>query len=707
MPLIPGSRLGAYEIVSLLGAGGMGEVYKARDTRLNRVVALKRLTAHLERFQQEALAIAALNHPHVCQVYDVGADYLVLEYIEGRPPQGPLPLDRALALAAQIARALEAAHARGILHRDLKPANILVTPSGAAKLLDFGLAKVVSEDLDVTRTAVGAVLGTLAYMAPEQAEGQPVDARADVFSFGAVLYELIAGHRPFEGATPAQVLSAILRDEPRRLETVDVVERLVRRCLEKEPPRRFQTMGEVVQALEEASGAVKGNVAQPSIAVLPFADMSAAKDQEWFSDGLTEEIINALAHVAGLKVTARTSAFAFRGKEQDIRAIAQTLGVDHVLEGSVRRAGERLRVTAQLIKASDGYHLWSERYDRQLADVFALQDEIASSIAAALEVKLGAAHAPRRYTPTVAAYEAYLKARHFQWRMSPSTSLRAKEYYEAALAADPGFAACYVGISHHLMVLAAFSVLAPSEAMPRARDAAQRALELDPALPEAHAILGIVAGIYDFDWDEAERRFRRAMAQNPSSDVRMWYGVFFLVPRGLAAEALEQHRRALEDDPLNITYLGARAEALAATGQWEAAEAVARHMLDLDESGVWQRLLVVMAATGRGDYATAMAFVPEAYGFSGNGDAAPGLNPVRAAIENRPRMADIPTGPVRAADVCAHLCMLRGDSQTAAAYMARAIEQRQAMAARFLGWNCWRSNPHDAELRAMINLRRA
>ncbi len=332
----------------------MGEVWKARDTRVDRVVAIKRLRAeHAERFTHEARAIAALNHPHICQLYDIGPDYLVLEYIEGEILKGPVAVADALRLAMQIAEALDAAHRKGIVHRDLKPANILVNESGA-KLLDFGLAQgdapLVSGDATVACEWTSTVpSGTAAYMSPEQAQGQSVDARSDVFSFGAVLYEMLSGRRAFRGDTPSATITAVVNEEPAPLEAPAALERIVSRCLAKQPGERFQSMAEVIAALEQAWSARPHE--HPSIAVLPFANMSRDPDDEYFSDGLAEELINLLAHVPGLKVTARTSSFAFRGKEQDIRRIAETLGVSNVLEGSVRRAGSRIRVTAQLINA--------------------------------------------------------------------------------------------------------------------------------------------------------------------------------------------------------------------------------------------------------------------------------------------------------------------------------------------------------------------
>ena len=345
IPWAPGTSLGPYVLVAPVGAGGMGEVWKARDTRVDRIVAIKRLKAeHSERFTRETRAIAALNHPHICQLYDVGPDYLVMEYVEGTPLKGPVPVADALRLAGQIAGALTSAHRKGIVHRDLKPGNILVNESGA-KLLDFGLAKTDApgSSCDVTLsgglTEPGVVLGTVAYMSPEQAQGQAVDVRSDVFSFGAVVYELLSGRRPFRGDTAFATITAVVNAEPLPLEAPAALERIVSRCLAKQPHARFQAMAEVTAALEQVM--VTSADQQRSIAVLPFANMSRDADDEFFSDGLAEELINLLAHIPDLKVTARTSAFAFRGKEQDIRRIANALGVRTILEGSVRRAGSR------------------------------------------------------------------------------------------------------------------------------------------------------------------------------------------------------------------------------------------------------------------------------------------------------------------------------------------------------------------------------
>ena len=368
-----GTRVGPYEILAPLGAGGMGTVWKARDTRLDRIVALKSIReAHRHRFEHEARAIAALNHPHICQIHDVGDGYLVLEFVEGEALLGPMPVDGAVRLGIQIASAVEAAHDRGILHRDLKPSNIMVTATGDAKLLDFGLAKLLDYDADATTTVDGALVGTVAYMSPEQARGKPLDVRSDVFSFGAVVYEMLAGRRPFEGKNAVETLSAVLDDDPAPIDAPPALARIVTRCLRKQPPDRFQSMRDVRVALEQLATEAAPNDA--SIAVLPFANLSGDKENEYFGDGLAEEIINNLAKIPDLKVTARTSAFSFRGKDQPITTIARTLGVRTVLEGSIRRSGNRVRVMAQLINAADGFHLWSDRYDREMTDAFAIQD---------------------------------------------------------------------------------------------------------------------------------------------------------------------------------------------------------------------------------------------------------------------------------------------------------------------------------------------
>jgi serine/threonine-protein kinase len=680
MPLSPGHRLGPYEIVAPIGAGGMGEVYKAIDTRLGRTVAIKTLDgAHSERFQQEARAVAALNHPNICVLYDVGPGYLVMEYIDGTPLHGPMSLSEALQVATQMADALDAAHAKGILHRDLKPANIMMTTSGA-KLLDFGLAKILAQDSDdATRTIAGTVLGTASYMSPEQAQGKATDVRSDVFSFGAVLYELLSGKRVFERESLLDTLNAVVREEPRFLDSP--ASSIVMRCLAKPPDKRFQTIGEVKAALQQLrSKPAEVGQALPSIAVLPFANMSQNADDEYFSDGLAEEIINALAQVPGLKVIARTSAFAFKGKNEDIRRIAETLGVTHVLEGSVRRAGPRIRVTAQLIHAHDGTHLWSQRYDRELADIFAVQDEIAAAIADALKLKLSPA--PERRMPSLPAYEAYLRYRYYQWRFTPEGSRRSRECLEQALALDPSFALPYVGLADYHLALAAVGGLRSREAMPRARELAQRALEVDPDLPEAHAMLGIVAGVLDFDWPETERRFRLAMAREPiSPHLRQWHAWFHLFSIGRVTEAKRQMDRVVEEDPLSQMWRLMRSLTVLGLGLEDEALNDCRKSVELDAQ-MWLGWAVLgLLHAIRGQHAESLRCAERAVAIAAWAPLAAGV--MAAALTNINRTADaeplletLRNDPSNGPFGLAFYALARGDIDSVVACADKAADQR-------------------------------
>ena len=468
-------------------------------------------------------------------------------------------------------------------------------------------------------------------------------------------------------------------------------------------------MADVKAALE--SSTTPQADAGPSVAVLPFANMSADKENEYFGDGLAEEIINALAHIQGLKVTARTSAFAFRGKEQDIRTIAEALDVGAILEGSVRRSGNRLRVTAQLINAADGYHLWSERYDREMADVFAIQEEIAEAIAAALRVTLSTDRsAPRRPTANLDAYEAYLKARYYQWRLLPESAARSKAYYEEALRLDPTLASAHVGLAHYFLALAAFSAIPTHEAMPKVPEGALNALSIDPLLPEAHALLGVVAGVYDYDWNEAGRRFQLAMAHDPvPPDVRLWYGVFYLGPLGRAQEAIAQHKTILRADPFNLTFLNALAEGYASDEQWEECGATAKHMIEVDPGYFVGHIFMTMVSAVGGRWPDAFKHFQRVCALAGYsahsfGDiftvlASKGGDPDAAAL----LLADERGRPVPLPGL-AQFQMLCGDMARAADLMTEAMPERHMMVARNLGFKRWRSNPRWPELALKINL---
>jgi serine/threonine-protein kinase len=588
----------------------MGEVWKARDTRLQRTVAIKRLNVqHGARFEAEARAVAALNHPHICQIFDVGEDYLVLEFVAGAPLRGPVGEADARRLAVEIAGALEAAHKRGILHRDLKPDNVMVTESGA-KLLDFGLAKVADNDL--TQTSDGTVMGTAPYMSPEQARGRALDARSDVFSLGAVLYEPVSGRRAFGGATMLEILNAVVTSEPVALDSP--LWPAIRRCLAKDPAQRFQSAAEAREALQ--GGAPQRPPEMPSVAVLPFANMSGDREQEYFSDGLTEEIINALVKIPGLKVIARTSAFAFKGQNTDIRRIAETLGVAHVLEGSVRRSGNRIRVTAQLIAAADGSHLWSERYDRELADVFEIQDELSVAIAGVLRAKLApgpdstqAGPRKRRHIPKPEAHEALLKAWHTSANFT--TAMADVRYqYEQAIALDPEFALARSGYAGYLFFRVHTGLAPAHESMPAVRAEAHKALELDPSLADAHATLALAAATYDYDWSEAERRYEQALACGGLSPMaRSYCAHFYLRGAKRFAEAIEQGELALQSDPLHLASRTMLAVSLAYAGRFAEAETLSRESLALnpDDFPLHSAFSLVCAAQGRFDEALVLA----------------------------------------------------------------------------------------------------
>ncbi len=624
MSLGHGSRLGSYEIVGLLGAGGMGEVYRARDERIGRDVAIKVLPPEfasdperLRRFEQEARAAGRLNHPNILAVHDVGthegAPYIVTELLEGetlrdRLAGRGLTIRKAVELSVQIAQGLSAAHEKGIVHRDLKPANVFVTNDGHVKLLDFGIAKLVAprspgEPAQATTvvesTETGTTLGTVGYMSPEQVREQAVDHRSDIFSLGCVLHELLSGRSPFRRDTGADTASAILHDDPAPLPS-DVprgLDGIIRRCLEKRPEDRFQSARDLAFDLQAAAEALTaGSVARPaaqprrllwagaaglvalaaaslylvvlrgrsvapatasqirSLAVLPLANLSGDPAQEYFSDGMTEELITNLSKISALKVISRTSVMQFKGTKKPLREIAQALGVDGIIEGSVLRAGDRVRITAQLINAATDTHLWAESYERDMRDVLALQGEVARAVAG--EVK--AAVTPQEKARLASArpvnpeaYDAYLKGLHHWYALTPADLDTAQRYFELALAKDPNYALAYAGVSLVWAGRQQMGFTAPSEAAPKAKAAALRAVALDDTVAEAHYALAIVRAWSDWDWSGAEPEFKRAIELNPSfPDGRAYYS-HYLMNMQRPDEALPQMERALELDPFN------------------------------------------------------------------------------------------------------------------------------------------------------------
>jgi eukaryotic-like serine/threonine-protein kinase len=637
--MTPLSSIAHYRITSKIGAGGMGEVYRATDTKLGRDVALKVLPSQmaddperLARFRREARAVATLNHPHIVTIFSVeeadGIHFLTMELVEGQTldrltPAAGLPVDRIIEIASALSDALAAAHEKGIVHRDLKPANVMVTADGRVKVLDFGLAKDMRADdpagatqTSAGLTAVGVIMGTPSYMSPEQIAGRELDHRTDIFSLGIILYEMASGRRPFEGASSAELASAILRDTPRPLSEIrngiaPELCRLIQRCLEKNAQDRFPSARELRDALqtlrrelESGSSALRspGSGSRPfspaspapSIAVLPFVNRSGDADNEYFSDGLSEDLINALSRLPGLQVASRTSAFRFRGSDLDIRQIGRQLEVATVVEGSVRRAGTRLRITAQLVNAENGYQLWSERYDRQMADVFEIQDEIVKSIVEAVVPALlgDAVQAVERPTENTEAYELYLKGRHYWHQRSPSTLRLAIQCFEQAIKIDPEYALAYAGLSDSYGILRVYGWISAEEGRRKAHAAMTKAMALAPESWEANFCRGFYIFYFERDWRLGEPHFHKAVTISPRSSLAQSYYAIFLSIPPRAEEAVAHAVLACQLDPLSPLVHGAAAVVFYDLGRFEEAERAARQSLELQPDylfGLWQR----------------------------------------------------------------------------------------------------------------------
>lgn len=632
-----GQIVSHYQVEELIGTGGMGEVYRGTDLRLGRRIALKFVRplsdpSLRERLMQEARAASLLDHPNICTIFEVdeteaGDVFIAMACYAGETldrvlTHGPLTPERALSYALQCARGLAAAHEELIVHRDVKPANLMIVGGETVKILDFGIARLATS---ARSTDPGAIIGTPAYMSPEQLRGDPPDQRGDIWSLGAVLFEMVTGRAPFTAESVASVIARVLHDEPARASLVHpgvppMVERIIARALARDIRRRYERMLEMVQDLADAQSALDPGAItrtfpvssfRKSIAVLPFEDMTPAKDQEFLCDGIAEEILRALSRVPDLHVASRTSAFQFKHRSADVREIGAHLGVDVVLEGSVRRVADRVRISAQLISVRDGYRMWYERYDREMKDIFAVEDEIAEQIARALEIELDektTRRAPRHDTPYGEAYELYLQGRQFIHQHRRKAFEVALGLFARAIEINPRFGRAYAGIADCHSFLRLYYGRG-EESVKAADEASRRALELEPELSDAHLSRGFALFLQN-ETDSAEEHLRRAIAIDPRLYDAHYISARLCFTQGRFPEAMEHFREACAVVPeaydswylLGMCYRRLGEEARGRNADFECIEAVKRHVrAHPDDTRAWTMGAAVLAEMGEPD----------------------------------------------------------------------------------------------------------
>ncbi len=631
--------IGGYRITGKLGEGGMGVVYEAVDERLRRKVAIKTIRdiaadpTQRDRLWREARMAAGINHPGICQVYEIGEAegelFIAMEYLDGEAladhiARGSIPLSKALAYTQEMLAALGAMHSRGIVHRDLKPTNIFLTEHGV-KLLDFGLARPElaaqgEQDLQITQT--GAIVGTPYYMAPEQWSQGPLSPACDLFALGAILYEMLSGKPAFGGGSVLEVCRAIIKEELDPLtggSDVMAVNRVIQRSVSKKPADRYPDAAAMAEALRSTRSMLDtANLPPPSIAVLPFTDMSPGKDQDYFCEGMAEEILGALSKIRGVRVASRSSAFRFKGQAEDIRKIGEALNVGTVLEGSVRTAGDRLRITIQLVNVDDGYQIWSERYDRQMEDVFDIQDEISESIVDALRVKLigGEASAPARQTASLEAYHLYLKGQHNWYRREKDSLRKAARFFEDAARVDPDYVLAHTGLVISYSSLGYYG-LEQSIAHPKAKAAIERAWSIDNSAAEVHAAKGLMQLWLELNWADSEQSIKRSIELDPDYALaRCWYG-FLLDGTGRSAEGLAMAESALEIDPLSPYVNTCVSFSLSQKGRHEEAIRMSNKALDMEPDFLFTHWVLGSALSGSARHDEAIDIFERGVNLSG------------------------------------------------------------------------------------------